>query len=244
MRMRDHLLHQPPGEIRRRLPRRLLHHGIDRLPRRSLRRRPIGLLETRVVPLLDLHVLRHAPIAGALVGPRDRRRRLAQQIRHADPGRLRGADHPRVDRLREPEPDLHLHLWPLVFRHAPIRAAISSADNFFLATTRYRTITRGIVSDDPKLSLQAPLRLAPEINVRVVAAAARRHLKRPAWIREAILAQLAREEAAEARPVMSAEQAALLELCTAAKQRGIDPRKALAEALEASLEAEAQSAAG
>jgi predicted transcriptional regulator len=106
-------------------------------------------------------------------------------------------------------------------------------------------ITRVIVSDDqsdntPKLSRVTPLRLSEEVNTRVQAAARRHHVKRPEWIRQAIMAELARDEAeAAARSTVTPEQAALLELCATAAKRGGDPRQALTEALEAKLAADA-----
>ncbi len=97
------------------------------------------------------------------------------------------------------------------------------------------------MSEDPlKLSEVTPLRLSESINRRVVEAASRRSIKRPEWIRQAILAELARDEAAAAaRQPITPEQAALLALCTTVQARGIDPRQALTDALEARLTAEA-----
>lgn len=95
---------------------------------------------------------------------------------------------------------------------------------------------------DEKLSKQVPLRLPLEINVRVEAVARRRGMKRPAWIREAIHAALVRDEAA-APVLLTAEQVALLDLCQAAAQRGVDPREALTAALEQKLTAEAEAPA-
>lgn len=102
-------------------------------------------------------------------------------------------------------------------------------------------LTKVIVSDDPsKLALLAPLRISAAMNERVVAAARRRGIKRPEWIRQAIGAELERDEAAAAaRGIVTPEQAALLELCATARQRGIDPKQALTDALEADLAAEA-----
>lgn len=95
-------------------------------------------------------------------------------------------------------------------------------------------LPKGIVSDDFKLSRQTPIRLGEETFLRVEAAAKIRGVKRPAWIREAIMEKLAREEVAM-RPVLTANQAALLELCAAAEQRGVVIRDVLVAALEAKL---------
>lgn len=107
-----------------------------------------------------------------------------------------------------------------------------------------RMITKVIVSDEPsKLALLAPFRISVAMNDRVVAAARRRGIKRPDWIRQAISAELERDEAAvAARGIISPEQAVLLELCAAARQRGIDPKQALTDALEADIAAAAKPA--
>lgn len=92
------------------------------------------------------------------------------------------------------------------------------------------------MSDDlPKLTKLVPLRLSDESNLRVMAAARRRGIKRPEWIRQAIMAELTRDEAAAAQAILTPEQAALLELCAAVQQRGVDPKTALTAALEQKL---------
>lgn len=79
------------------------------------------------------------------------------------------------------------------------------------------------------------------MNDRVVAMAARSGMKRPEWIRQAVAVELERAEAAAAaRAIITPEQGVLLELCAAAKQRGIDPKQALTDALEADLATAAQ----
>ncbi len=98
--------------------------------------------------------------------------------------------------------------------------------------------------DETKLSEQTPLRLSESVSNRVRAAAKRHGIKRPEWIRRAIIAELERDEAASARGAITPEERELLDACVAAQRRGVDPKQALADALEAKTVAEAGAVAG
>jgi hypothetical protein len=118
-------------------------------------------------------------------------------------------------------------------------------DNFFLVFLRWPRVTKDIVSDQAiKLSEQTPLRLSESVSDRVKAAAKRHGIKRPEWIRRAIIAELERDEAASARGAITPEERELLDACVAAQRRGVDPKQALADALEAKTVAEAGAVAG
>jgi predicted DNA-binding protein len=93
-----------------------------------------------------------------------------------------------------------------------------------------------IVSDETKLGKLVPFRLSEATFERIIAAAKRRGIKRPEYIRQAIAAQLERDEAAVFCPAITPEQSAQLQKLAALADLQVDVESVLDRALRAAGE--------